>query len=69
MEVKFKKGDLVMIDFKAFCSIFGSDDEEGLSTPVEKHKVINCRMTNDGIEYKLRGCYGWWKESHLIAAN
>ena len=66
---KFKKGDLVSINFEAFCSIFASPDGNYLAGPVEYHKVTNYRMTNNGIEYKLRGCYGWWKEEHLVAAQ
>ena len=70
MEFKFKKGDLVGIDFNAFCSVFDGHNDEIEAEPMEYHKVLNCRMTQDDeVEYKLRGCYGWWRESHLIAAN
>ena len=62
--MKFKKNDLVSIDFGAFCSVFGADSEASEAS-AEYHKVLNCRMTDTGIEYKLRGCYGWWKEEHL----
>lgn len=63
--LKFKKNDLVSIDFSAFCSVFNAHNDEAEAEPVEYHKVLNCRMTDTGIEYKLRGCYGWWKEEHL----
>ena len=65
MDFKFKKNDLVSINFSAFCSVFDAHNDEAEAEPVEYHKVINCRMTDTGIEYKLRGCYGWWKEEHL----
>ena len=65
--MKFKKNDLVLIDFSSFGSIFMVDWSSGdpSQMPVQYHKVLTCRKTATGIEYKLEGYSGWWKEDHL----
>ena len=70
MEIKFKKNDLVRMNNAAFMNIFDPNLEEPIE-PISKqtYKVTQCRFAADGtIEYKLRGCYGWWKERHLVEA-
>ena len=70
MEIKFKKNDLVRMNNAVFMNIF-DPNLDGSIEPISKqtYKVIQCRFGTDGnIEYKLRGCYGWWKESHLVKA-
>ena len=71
MEIKFKKNDLVRMNNAAFMNIFDPNLDEPID-PVSKqtYKVTQCRFAADGtIEYKLRGCYGWWKEKHLVESD
>lgn len=70
MEIKFKKNDLVRMNNAAFMNIFDPNLDEPIeSISKETYKVTQCRFASDGsVEYKLRGCYGWWKETHLVKA-
>jgi beta-galactosidase len=66
----FKKGDLVRMNNAVFMNIFDPNLDKPIE-PISKqtYKVTQCRFAADGsIEYKLRGCYGWWKERHLVEA-
>lgn len=65
--MKFKKNDLVSIDLSALGSIVMVDWSSGEPSqmPVKYYKVLTCRRTDTGIEYRLKGYSGWWKEEHL----